>query len=140
MKIDSTVSAVVTGGASGLGAATARALAAKGAKVAIFDLQEDKGEAIAQEIGGIFCAVDVTSDESVDAGFAKAREALGQECLLVLLCWHRQRCEDCKSLERRRENQAFSARSVQWAHPDQSHRYVSMRRQIGSGNAYTSTR
>jgi len=83
MKLDSSVSAVVTGGASGLGAATARALAAKGVKVAIFDLQKEKGEALAAEIGGVFCEVNVTSDESVDAGFAKAREANGQERILV---------------------------------------------------------
>ena len=83
MKLDNTVSAVVTGGASGLGAATARALAAKGAKVAIFDMQAEKGEAVAKEIGGIFCEVNVTSDESVDAGFAKARAAHGQERVLV---------------------------------------------------------
>lgn len=75
--------AVVTGGASGLGAATARALAAKGVKVAIFDLQADKGEALADEIGGVFCKVDVTSDDSVDAGFAMARAAHGQERILV---------------------------------------------------------
>ena len=75
--------AVVTGGASGLGAATARALAAKGAKVALFDLQADKGEALAAEIGGVFCKVDVTSDDSVDAGFAAARAAHGQERILV---------------------------------------------------------
>ncbi len=75
--------AVVTGGASGLGAATARALAAKGAKVAIFDLQADKGEALAAQIGGVFCKVDVTSDDSVDAGFAAARAAHGQERILV---------------------------------------------------------
>ena len=83
MKLDSTIAAVVTGGASGLGAATARALAAKGAKVAIFDLQREKGEAIAAEIGGVFCEVNVTSDESVDAGFKKARAAHGQERVLV---------------------------------------------------------
>ncbi|RMB36030.1 NAD(P)-dependent dehydrogenase (short-subunit alcohol dehydrogenase family) [Sphingomonas sp. PP-F2F-G114-C0414] len=75
--------AVVTGGASGLGAATARALAAKGVKVAIFDLQADKGKALADEIGGVFCKVDVTSDDSVDAGFAAARAAHGQERILV---------------------------------------------------------
>ena len=75
--------AVVTGGASGLGAATARALAARGAKVALFDLQADKGEALAAEIGGVFCKVDVTSDDSVDAGFAAARAAHGQERILV---------------------------------------------------------
>ncbi len=83
MKLDSSISAVITGGASGLGAATARALAAKGVKVAIFDLQRDKGTAFAAEIGGTFCEVNVTDDASVDAGFAKAREAHGQERILV---------------------------------------------------------
>ena len=83
MKLDNTVAAVITGGASGLGAATARALAAKGVKVAIFDLQEEKGKAVAAEIGGVFCEVNVTDDASVDAGFVKAREAHGQERILV---------------------------------------------------------
>ena len=83
MELNNSVAAVVTGGASGLGEATARALAAKGVRVAIFDLQEEKGAAVAQEIGGIFCRVDVTSDESVDAGFEKARAAHGQERVMV---------------------------------------------------------
>mgnify|MGYP003707175497 CR=1 FL=1 len=83
MKLDSSVAAVVTGGASGLGAATSRALAAHGVKVAIFDFSEEKGEAIAREIGGVFCKVDVTSDSEVDAAFAKARAAHGQERILV---------------------------------------------------------
>ena len=75
--------AVVTGGASGLGEATARALAAKGAKVAIFDRDADKGGQVAAEIGGVFCEVDVTSDEKVAAAFDKARAAHGQERILV---------------------------------------------------------
>ncbi|HEY8603928.1 SDR family NAD(P)-dependent oxidoreductase [Tsuneonella suprasediminis] len=83
MEIGANTPAVVTGGASGLGEATARALAAKGVKVAIFDLQEDKGKKVAEEIGGVFCEVNVTDDASVDAGFAKAREAHGQERILV---------------------------------------------------------
>ncbi len=83
MILDSTVSAVVTGGASGLGAATARALAARGVKVAIFDLQEEKGLALAAETGGVFCECNVTDDESVDNAFAKARAAHGQERILV---------------------------------------------------------
>ena len=83
MELDGSIAAVVTGGASGLGAATARALAAKGVRVAIFDLQETKGRAVAGEIGGLFSAVDVTSDASVDAGFAAARAAHGQESVLV---------------------------------------------------------
>ena len=77
------VAAVVTGGASGLGEATARALAAKGARVAIFDRDADKGEKVAAEIGGVFCEVDVTSDEKVGAAFDKARAAHGQERILV---------------------------------------------------------
>ena len=77
------IPAVVTGAASGLGEATARALAAKGAKVALFDRDEVKGKAVAAEIGGVFCKVDVTSDEAVDAAFAKARERQGQERILV---------------------------------------------------------
>src|SRR6056300_1235751 len=83
MEVSANTPAVVTGGASGLGAATARALAAKGAKVAIFDMNEEKGEALAAALGGTFCKVNVTSDEEVDAGFAKAREAHGQERILV---------------------------------------------------------
>src|SRR5919199_3561405 len=83
MKLDNSVAAVVTGAASGLGEATARALAARGVRVAVFDRDEEKGERVAAEIGGVFAEVDVTSDEAVDAGFAKAREAHGQERILV---------------------------------------------------------
>jgi NAD(P)-dependent dehydrogenase (short-subunit alcohol dehydrogenase family) len=83
MQIDTTTAAIVTGGASGLGLATARALAEKGAKVAIFDLNAETGEKTAVEIGALFIRVDVTSDESVAQGFAAARAAHGQECILV---------------------------------------------------------
>jgi ribulose 1,5-bisphosphate synthetase/thiazole synthase len=54
MKLDSSIAAVVTGGASGLGEATVRALAAQGVKVAIFDMNAAKGEAVAAEVGGVF--------------------------------------------------------------------------------------
>jgi len=83
MQVNSSTTAVVTGGASGLGLATAEALAAAGAKVALFDLNEEAGEAAAKRLGGVFCKVDVTSEDAVDAGFAKAREAHGQERVLV---------------------------------------------------------
>jgi NAD(P)-dependent dehydrogenase (short-subunit alcohol dehydrogenase family) len=83
MQLNSSVCAVITGGASGLGAATARRLARQGVKVALFDLNEALGEALAQEIGGVFCLVDVTNEAQVDAGFAKARAAHGQERILV---------------------------------------------------------
>jgi len=77
------VAAVVTGAASGLGEATARALAARGAKVAVFDRDGERGSLVAGEIGGIYCEVDVTSNEKVAAAFANAREAHGQERILV---------------------------------------------------------
>jgi NAD(P)-dependent dehydrogenase (short-subunit alcohol dehydrogenase family) len=83
MKLSSRISAVITGAASGLGAATARRLTAHGVRVALFDLNEASGEALAAELGGVFCAVDVTSEEQVDAGFAKARAVIGQERVLV---------------------------------------------------------
>jgi NAD(P)-dependent dehydrogenase (short-subunit alcohol dehydrogenase family) len=83
MKLSSSISTVITGGASGLGAATARRLAAHGVRVALFDVNDAAGEALAAELGGVFCKVDVTSEEQVDAGFAKARAAIGQERVLV---------------------------------------------------------
>ena len=83
MHLDASIAAIVTGGASGLGAATARRLARAGVRVALFDLAADTGEPLAAELGGVFCRVDVTSDAEVDAGFAKARAAHGQERVLV---------------------------------------------------------
>jgi len=83
MKLSSSVAVVVTGGASGLGAATARRLASCGARVALFDRNADQGQAVAAEIGAVYCEVDVTDEASVDAGFALARRALGQERVLV---------------------------------------------------------
>jgi NAD(P)-dependent dehydrogenase (short-subunit alcohol dehydrogenase family) len=83
MELNERISAVITGGAGGLGAASARRLAGHGVKVALFDLDADRGEELAREIGGIFCKVNVTSDEEVTAGFARARAAHGQERILV---------------------------------------------------------
>ena len=65
-------SAVVTGGASGIGAAVARQLAAKGARVVIADLQAEKGEALAKEIGGVFVTVDVTNWDGESANIEDA--------------------------------------------------------------------
>ncbi|WP_428696217.1 SDR family NAD(P)-dependent oxidoreductase [Stappia sp.] len=83
MKLGEGLSAVVTGGASGLGAATARRLAAAGVKVTLFDMNVEQGEAVAAEIGGAFVAVDVTSNDSVEKGFAAARAHFGVERILV---------------------------------------------------------
>ncbi len=83
MKLSSNISAIVTGGASGLGEATARGLAAKGVKVGIFDMNAERGEMVASEIGGAFAAVDVSDNDSVDAGFAAVRATNGQERIMV---------------------------------------------------------
>ena len=77
------VTAIITGGASGLGAATARLLTEKGARVGIFDMNEALGEDVARELGGVFAKVNVTQDADVDAGFAKVRGVLGQERILI---------------------------------------------------------
>ncbi len=83
MQIDHSTAAVVTGGASGLGRASAIALAEAGIRVAIFDLNEEAGGALAAQIGGVFCKVNITAEESVVAGFEQARAAHGQERICV---------------------------------------------------------
>ena len=83
MKLDASISAIVTGGASGLGEATARMLAAHKVRVSILDLQKDRGARIAAEIGGGFFETDVTNEVSVDAALAAARAAHGVERILV---------------------------------------------------------
>jgi NAD(P)-dependent dehydrogenase (short-subunit alcohol dehydrogenase family) len=67
-------SAIVTGGASGLGAATARLLNERGAKVVVVDMNPDKGEKVAAEIGGAFCVADVTDTDAVIAAVETAKE------------------------------------------------------------------
>ena len=74
MEINGTA-ALVAGGASGLGEATARALAERGAHVVVADLNAEKGEALASEIGGSFAQTDVTDEEAVSAAVAKATDA-----------------------------------------------------------------
>ncbi|MBA5776407.1 SDR family NAD(P)-dependent oxidoreductase [Stappia sp. F7233] len=83
MKLGDQIAAVVTGGASGLGEATARRLAAAGVRVTIFDMSVEKGEAVARDIGGLFIAVDVSSEESVVKGLEAARARHGVERILV---------------------------------------------------------
>lgn len=83
MKLAEDVAAIVTGGASGLGAATARALRTQGVKVALFDRNREAVTALAEEIGAVACVVDVTDEDSVAQGFAQARAANGQERILV---------------------------------------------------------
>lgn len=73
MDINNT-SAIVTGASSGIGAAVARQLAAKGAKVVVADLNAEKGQEVAAEIGGVFAPVDVTKTEQIQAAVEQALE------------------------------------------------------------------
>jgi len=82
MKVDG-LAAIVTGGASGLGAATGRALAAAGAKVALLDLNESAASAVAEEIGGIAIGCDVSDAASGEAAVARAADAHGPARILV---------------------------------------------------------
>ena len=77
--------AIVTGGASGLGEGAARALAAAGYKVAILDLNKERGEQVAAEIGGVFIECNVASEESAEAALKAAREAHGP-CGVAVNC------------------------------------------------------
>ena len=82
MKL-SGATAIVTGGASGLGAATAKALAAEGARVALWDMNAEKGEPLARELGGVFHVVNVADEASVSAALAATEAALGGPRILV---------------------------------------------------------
>ncbi|HBI19104.1 MULTISPECIES: SDR family NAD(P)-dependent oxidoreductase [unclassified Brevundimonas] len=81
--ITEAIPAIVTGGASGLGAATARALAEGGAKVTIFDLNAEAGRALADSIGGAFLQVNVTDAEAVAGALEEAEGLHGKARILV---------------------------------------------------------
>ncbi|MEO0999598.1 MAG: SDR family NAD(P)-dependent oxidoreductase [Pseudomonadota bacterium] len=83
MELNESISAVVTGGASGLGEATARALAARGVRVALLDRDAKRGPEVAAEIEGTFAEADVADAESVAAALAAARAAHGVEQICV---------------------------------------------------------
>lgn len=83
MRLDSSIAAIVTGSASGLGEATARHLAGFGVRVGVLDLNPERGEAVASEIGGVFARCDVTDDASVAEALAKVRGRHGVERILV---------------------------------------------------------
>lgn len=82
MQLDG-VAAIVTGGGSGLGAATARAFAAKGAKVSVLDVRPEQAEDVAREVKGVALVADVTNEEQVRAAIAKAEASHGIARILV---------------------------------------------------------
>jgi NAD(P)-dependent dehydrogenase (short-subunit alcohol dehydrogenase family) len=77
------VPVLITGGGSGLGAATARAMAAKGAKVAVLDVRKENADKVAEEVKGVALGADVTNEEQVKAAIAKAEAAHGIARVLV---------------------------------------------------------
>jgi NAD(P)-dependent dehydrogenase (short-subunit alcohol dehydrogenase family) len=83
MNLDGSMAAIISGGASGLGEATARRLAARGVHVAILDRDADRGTSVAASLNGLFCEADVTDFENVAAAIADARRVLGPLRLAV---------------------------------------------------------
>ena len=82
MKLEGNI-AIVTGGGSGLGAATAETLAAAGVKVTVLDINKEAAEAVAEKIHGIAIVCDVSSPEAAEAAIAQAREAHGAARILI---------------------------------------------------------
>ena len=76
-------SAIITGGASGLGAATAEALSEAGVKVALWDLNTEKGETLAAKLGGVFCETNVTDEANVIGSLEKSIAAHGGPSILI---------------------------------------------------------
>lgn len=85
MKIANTI-AIVTGGGSGLGEATARALSNEGAKVAIFDIDAEKGTSVAKDIGGLFVPADITDDHSLSDGFDMVENQFAGVARILVAC------------------------------------------------------
>ena len=140
MKLDKSMAAIVTGGASGLGAATARMLAAEGAKVAIFDMNAERGEAVARETGGIFCHADVTDEASIDAALEKARAAHGIERILVNCAGIAPGKTHGDQEARDRRADRPRPRELPPHHRDQSHRHLCDDRQMRGRDGGRSTR
>lgn len=83
MRLGKDISAIVAGGATGLGAAAAEKLAEAGCKVAILDMYREPGEALARKLGGIYCHLEISSEITVDTALDFAREEHGPERILL---------------------------------------------------------
>ena len=117
------ISAIVTGGASGIGEGCARLLAGRGAKVVIADLQDDKGNALATEIGGAFAHVDVTNTDDVIAAIELAKE-MGP--LRALVNSRRRRLGHPHDRQGRQLRLGPRPRRVPQGHRDQPDRHVQL--------------
>ena len=128
MEITANIAAVVTGGASGLGEATARALAAKGAKVAIFDLQEEKG--LAGRRGNRRHLLRGQRDQRRErrCGLCQGTRGAWPGTHPRQLRRRRQRDEDRQPIEGRRHDPAFPAEAFDWVDPDQPGRQLPLHR------------
>ena len=104
-------------------------LAEKGVKIGIFDLNEERGEAVASELGGAFAKVNVTNEEETDAGFEKIRAALGQERILINCAGTGKPSKPHRAIKKPAIYRTFP-RCVQSDYPDQSGRHVPLHRQI----------
>ncbi len=135
MQLNRSVTAIVTGGASGLGEATARELAGAGVRVALFDLNKDRGNKVASEIDGVFCEVNVANEQSVIDGFAKARAALGQERILVNCAGTGIAVKTALAQKRHQRGGRSPHRSVRSHHSDQSRRDLSLPLESGRRHA-----
>lgn len=83
MQLGNQISAIIAGGATGLGAAAAERLAAKGCKIAILDMHRQQGETLARKLGGIYCHLEISSEITVDMAIEFAREENGIERILL---------------------------------------------------------
>ncbi len=130
MKIEG-IAAVVTGGASGLGEATARELAKRGAKVAVFDRDVEKGEKVASEIGGVFCEVDVTSRREGRGRLRQGARGAWAGAGAGQLRGRRQRRQDRRPRQGDQGAEILSDDPVRAGHPDQPRRLVPLHRPFG---------
>ena len=101
----------------------------------LFDLNEELGEKLAKEIGGVFCKVNVTSDAEVDAAFAKARAAHGQERILVNCAGIGNAIKTVSRDKETGEIKEFPLDELRTHHPDQPGRHLPLHRQVGGRHA-----
>ena len=125
------MAAVVTGAASGLGEATARELARRGANVAVFDRDIARGEQVARDLGGIFCEVDVTSDDEGRGGVRESASGARPGTHSRQLRGRRQRGENGRARQGDQGREALSDAAVRAGDSDQPDRHLPLHCEFG---------